>query len=81
MDENGERLPIASVAGIEVYTDSAVDISNLWVAGIKVSVELPLELLESEACYGPLDDFIRVRGPLVVPDPADDIDLAVDLPQ
>ena len=81
LDEHGERLTIAQVEGIGVETDAAVDISNLWVSSIAVNVNLPLELLESESCYGPLDDFLKVRGPLVVPAPADDIDLAVDLPQ
>ena len=80
-EANGERLPISSVTGIEVLADSALDISNLWVAAISVSVEVPLPLMESDACYGPLNDFVRIRGPLVVPDPADDIDIAVDLPQ
>ena len=80
-EENGERLPISSVTGIEVLADSALDISNLWVGAISVAVELPLPLLPSDSCYGPLDDFLRVRGPLVMPDPAADIDIAVDLPQ
>ena len=80
-EENGARLPIVAVDGIGVETDSALDISNLWVASIALTIELPLPLLESDACYGPLDDFIRVRGPLVVPDPAEDLELHVDLPQ
>ena len=80
-EPNGERLPISYVEGLQVRSDSAIDLSNLWIGEIAVSVELPLELLEGDACYGPLDDFLRVRGPLVVPDPADDIDLAVDLDQ
>ena len=80
-EPNGERLPQSTVEGLLVRSDSAIDLSNLWIGEIAVSVELPLELLEGDACYGPLDDFLRVRGPLVVPDPADDIDLAVDLDQ
>ena len=79
LDEHGGRLPIAQVEGIGVETDASLDISNLWVGSIAVSVELPLELQPSEDCYGPLDDFLKIRGPLVVPDPADDIDIAVDL--
>ena len=80
-DAKGNRLPQVQVEGLGVETDSALDLANLWVGSIAVSVELPLELLESESCYGPLDDFLKIRGPLVVPDPADDIDIAVDLPQ
>ena len=80
-EENGERLPISSVTGIEVLADSALDIANLWVGAISVVVELPLPLTESDACFGPLDDWLRLRGDLVMPDPADDIDIAVDLPQ
>ena len=78
-DENGDRLPIASVTGLDVLADSALDLSNLWIAAVEISVELPLDLMPE--CTGPLDDFLRIRGPLVVPDPADDIDIAVDLPQ
>ena len=92
MDERGERLPIAQVEGIGVETDASLDISNLWVASIAVSVELPLELLETESCYGPLDDFIKVRatfdleGGKPTPDIADagtlgDLPVRVDLPQ
>ena len=80
-EPNGNRLPQTTVEGMAVSTDSAVDIANLWIGEIAVSVELTLELLETDACYGPLDDFLRVRGPLVLPDPADDIDISVDLPQ
>ena len=80
-EPNGERLPISQVEGLQVRADSATDLSNLWIGEIAVSVDLPLELLPTDACYGPLDDFLRMRGPLVVPDPADDIDIAVDLPQ
>ena len=76
-EPNGDRLPQTIVEGMAVATDSAVDIANLWVGEIAVSVEMTLELLEGDACYGPLDDFLRVRGPLVVPDPADDLQIAV----
>ena len=80
-EPNGERLPQTTVEGLQVLTDSAIDLSNLWIGEIAVSVDLPLELLEGDACYGPLDDFLKIRGPLVVPDPADDLDVAVDIPQ
>ena len=80
-EPNGDRLPQTLVDGLEVRTDSALDIANLWVGEVSVSVELPLDLLETDACYGPLDDFLKVRGPLVVPDPAADLDIAVDVPQ
>ena len=78
-DDNGDRLPIASVTGLDVLADSALDLSNLWIAAVEISVEVPLDLMPE--CTGPLDDFLRIRGPLVVPDPADDIDIAVDIPQ
>ena len=58
-EPNGERLPQTIVEGIGVETDAALDISNLWVGSIAVSVELPLELLEGDACYGPLDDYLK----------------------
>ena len=80
-EPNGERLPQTTVEGLQVRSDSAVDISNLWIGEIAVNVELTLELQESDACYGPLDDFLKIRGPLVISEEADDIDIAVDLPQ
>ena len=78
-DDNGDRLPIASVTGLDVLADSALDISNLWIGAVEISVELPLDLMP--VCSGPLDDFLKIRGPLVVPDPADDIALDTDIPQ
>ena len=91
-DANGNRLPQVAVEGLGVETDSALDIANLWVGSIAVSVELPLELLPSENCYGPLDDFIRVRatfdleGGKPAPDISDagtlgDLPARQDLPQ
>ena len=80
-EPNGERLPISYVEGLQVRADSSIDLANLWIGEIAISVELPLELMPTDACFGPLDDFLRVRGPLVVPNPADDIDIAGDLPQ
>ena len=81
--DRGKRKPAAhsDVEGLAVETDSALDIANLWIGSIAIVVELPLPLLESDACYGPLDDFLRVRGDIALPDPAADIGLAVDLPQ
>ena len=58
-DANGERLPIVQVEGLGVETDFAIDLANLWVGSIAVSVELPLELLPSEDCFGPLDDYLK----------------------
>ena len=81
MEENGERLSSSQVEGIGVETDSALDVAGLWIGSVAIKVGLPLPLMESDACYGPLDDFLKIRGPLVVPDPAEDIELAVDLPQ
>ena len=66
-DANGERLPIVEVEGIGVEADSAIDLANLWVGSIAVSVELPLELLETESCYGPLDDFLKARATFDIP--------------
>ena len=57
------------------------DPALLWIGSIAITTELPLELLPTDACYGPLDDFLKIRGPLVVPSPADDLDIAVDLSQ
>ena len=78
-EEDGSRLPISSVTGLDVLADSALDLSNLWIGAVEISVELPLDL--QPECMGPLNDFLRVRGPLVVPGPADDVDIAVDVPQ
>ena len=61
-DENGEKLSQVRVEGLGVETDSSLDISNLWVGSIALDINLPLDLDPSESCYGPLDDFIRVRG-------------------
>ena len=78
-EENGDRLPVVSVTGLDVLTDSAVDIANLWIGAVELSTELPLDLMPE--CTGPLDTFLRVRGDIDLPDPADDIDIAVDIPQ
>ncbi len=78
-DEDGDRLPIASVTGLEVLTDSALDISNLWIAAVEISIELPLDLMPE--CIGPLDDFLKIRGDIDLPDPAVDLPLDTDLPQ
>ena len=80
-DPNGNRLSEARVDGLQVLADSSIDLANLWIGEIAVSVRLPLPLLESDACYGPLDDFLKIRGEIDLPGPADDIDIAVDLPQ
>ena len=91
-DAKGNRLPIVQVEGLGVETDSALDLSNLWVGSIAVSVELPLELLPTESCYGPLDDFLKVRatfdlpGGKPTPDIGDagdagDFPAQIDLPQ
>ena len=80
-EPNGETLSSVKVTGLDVLTDSAVDISNLWIGSIDVMIGLPLPLLEGDACLGPLDDFLKIRGPISVSEPADDIEAAVDLPQ
>ena len=91
-DENGELLPQVQVEGLGVESDSSIDISNLWIGTIAVSVELPLELLPGDACYGPLDDFLKVNATIdlpggePLPDIADagvlgDVPLQVDIDQ
>ena len=67
MDAKGNRLPIAEVEGLGVETDSALDLANLWVGSIAVSVELPLELLPGEDCYGPLDDYLKTAATFDIP--------------
>ncbi len=66
-DEVGNRLPQVVVDGIEIVSDSALDISNLWVAGIRLKVELPLELVEGDACYGPLDEWLKTAATFDLP--------------
>ena len=85
-DGVGDRLPIPAVYGIDILADAALDRVQLWVAAITVVVELPLPLLDTENCYGPLDDFLRVGSTIDLPDtgepapPADQIGEAGDLP-
>ena len=67
-DASGNRLPQVQVEGLGVETDSALDLANLWVGSIAVSVELPLELLEGDACYGPLDDYLKTAATFDIPD-------------
>ena len=92
LEENGERLPQVRVDGLQVLADSSLDLSNLWIGEIAVTVELPLELMPSDACYGPLDDFLKVRatfdlpGGKPTPDIGDagdagDFPAQIDLPQ
>ena len=89
---NGDPLPQTTVEELIVRSDSALDISNLWVGEIAVSINLPLELVEGDTCYGPLDDFLKVRatfdlpGGEPLPDIGDagtegDLPARVDLPQ
>ena len=79
-EPNGASLTDVRVDSLQVLTDSATDISNLWIGEISLTIELPMELLPGP-CLGPLTDFLRIRGPLVVADPAADIPLDTDLPQ
>ena len=67
-DANGNRLPQVQVEGLGVETYSALDLVNLWVGSIAVSVELPLELLPQESCYGPLDDYLKTAATFDIPD-------------
>ncbi len=80
-EPNGDRLSQTRVDGLDVLADSSTDLANLWIGEIAVSVRLPLPLLEGDACFGPLDDWLTLRGEIDLPDPADDIGLAVDIPQ
>ena len=66
-DATGERLPQVQVEGLGVETDSATDLANLWVGSIALSIELPLELLPSENCYGPLDDYLKTAATFDIP--------------
>ena len=66
-DAKGNRLPQVQVEGLGVETDSALDLANLWVGSIAVSVELPLELLEGDACFGPLDDYLKTAATFDIP--------------
>ena len=67
-EPNGERLPQSTVEGLQVLTDSAIDLSNLWIGEIAVSVDLPLELMPTDACYGPLDDYLKTAATFDIPD-------------
>ena len=80
-EENGEPLVFVKVTGLDVLTDSSQDIANLWIGAIELVIELPLPLLESESCYGPLDAFLKIRGEIDLPDPAAPVEIAVDLEQ
>ena len=66
-EPNGNRLPQTTVEGLQVLSDSAIDLSNLWIGEIAVSVDLPLELLEGDACYGPLDDYLKTAATIDIP--------------
>ena len=79
-DETGEPISRIEVHDIENLWSSAWDLANVAVYSITLESDLILDIAP-EDLKGALDDFLRVRGPLVVPDPADDIDIAVDLPQ
>ena len=92
MEENGERLSSSQVEGIAVETDSSLDVTGLWIGSIAIKIGLPLPLLEGDACYGPLDNFLSVRATIDLPggEPLPDIEnagtdgdvpLIVDLPQ
>ena len=59
------RLTIASVTGLDILADSALDISNLWIGAVEISVELPLDLMPE--CIGPLDDFLEIRTTIDLP--------------
>ena len=73
-----------------MLTNSALDLAQLWIGVVEISIELPLDLLPE--CIGPLDDFVRVRatfdieGGKPTPDIADagdagDVPVRVDLSQ
>ena len=79
VDPVNQRLPIPYVTSIENVSNAALLEAGLWVCEIQVEVELPLDIPED--CVGPLDDFLRVRGPISVSDSAEDIEQAIDLPQ
>ena len=78
-DENGDRLPVVQVDSMEVLSDGSADLANVYIAEIGITIDLPLDI--PEICQGPLDAFLRVRGDLVVSEAAEDVEIAVDLPQ
>ena len=89
-DPARQRLPIPAVTAIDVLTDSALDLANLWICEVLVEVELPLEIPFD--CVGPLDDWLEARatfdleGGKPLPDIADagvegDVPMQTDLPQ
>ena len=75
-ESNGAPLTSVKLTGLDVLTDSSVDIANLWIGGIDLKIGLPLPLLPSDACYGPLNDFLQVRATFDLPGgkPAPDIE-------
>ena len=78
-DSANRRLPIPAVVSISNVADAALLEAGLWACEIVVEVELPLDI--PEECTGPLDDFLKIRGPLVVSDSADDLEIDTDIPQ
>ena len=92
-EENGDRLPLVEVKRIMVEADSQLDLANLWVASLALEIELPLPLVETDACHAVLHDWLRWRGgidieggkatPATAADAYADADLPVggDLPQ
>ena len=59
-DSANQRLPIPAVVSIENITDSAVDLSNLWITAVEIEIELPLDIPAD--CEGPLSDWLTWRG-------------------
>ena len=77
MEEDGfTRLPIASVTGLDVLADGALDLSNLWIGAVDISVELPLDLLEP--CIGPLDDWLKTAATFDLPGTGEEFDPDTD---
>ena len=59
-DSARQRLPVPAVVSIENITDSAVDLSNLWITAVEIEIELPLDIPAD--CEGPLSDWLTWRG-------------------
>ena len=64
-DSAKQRLPFPTVTGIENITDSSLDIGNLWIMAVEISIELPLDIPVD--CTGPLEDWLTWRGGIDVP--------------
>ena len=66
-DGDGEPVRQPQVAGLGVESDAALDVSNLWIGSVAVTVPLRLLLQAGDACYGPLDAWLEARATFDLP--------------